>query len=197
MKNTFKEWKVWTLRDEDLDKNIKIVYTPLNGTSNIFVRRVLKDRGFNNVFVVKEQELPDPDFKSVANPNPEYEVAFEEAKKLGYEKNAQLLLANDPDGDRTALEILDDHNYKMLNGNQVGALLVNYILESKMEKRNTPNGVKENTPKVVQGSLEDNSVINKSIVTGESHKKELQKNMVYPFLKRLRDLKIFVGKKTN
>ncbi|POZ88099.1 phosphoglucomutase [Petrotoga sibirica DSM 13575] len=147
------------LRDEDVDKNITIVYTPLNGTSNIFVRRVLKDRGFKNVFIVKEQELPDPDFKSVANPNPEYEVAFEEAKKLGYEKNAHLLLANDPDGDRTALEILDDNNYKMLNGNQVGALLVNYILESKSEK----------------GCLEDNSVIIKSIVTGDLTKRIAKK----------------------
>jgi phosphomannomutase len=150
------------LRDEDVDKNIKIVYTPLNGTSINFVRRVLKDRGFKNVFIVKEQELPDPDFKSVANPNPEYEVAFEEAKKLGYEKNALLLLANDPDGDRTALEILDDNNYKMLNGNQVGALLVNYILESKREK----------------GILEDNSVIIKSIVTGDLTKRIAKKHNV-------------------
>lgn len=150
------------LRDEDVDKNIKIVYTPLNGTANYFVKRVLKDRGFKNVFIVKEQELPDPDFKSVANPNPEYEVAFEEAKKLGYEKNALLLLANDPDGDRTALEILDDNNYKMLNGNQVGALLVNYILESKREK----------------GSLEDNSVIIKSIVTGDLTKRIAKKHNV-------------------
>ncbi|KUK16340.1 MAG: Phosphoglucomutase/phosphomannomutase alpha/beta/alpha domain I [Petrotoga mobilis] len=150
------------LRDEDVDKNIKIVYTPLNGTANYFVKRVLKDRGFKNVFIVKEQELPDPDFKSVANPNPEYEVAFEEAKKLGYEKNALLLLANDPDGDRTALEILDDNNYKMLNGNQVGTLLVNYILESKREK----------------GSLEDNSVIIKSIVTGDLTKRIAKKHNV-------------------
>jgi len=184
------------LRDEDVDKNIKIVYTPLNGTSNIFVRRVLKDRGFNNVFVVKEQELPDPDFKSVANPNPEYEVAFEEAKKLGYEKNAQLLLANDPDGDRTALEILDDNNYKMLNGNQVGALLVNYILESKMEKRTTPNGVKENTPKGVQGSLEDNSVIIKSIVTGDLTKRIAKKYGV-SVLETLTGFKNICGKENE
>jgi phosphomannomutase len=168
------------LRDEDLDKNIKIVYTPLNGTSNIFVRRVLKDRGFKNVFIVKEQELPDPDFKSVANPNPEYEVAFEEAKKLGYEKNAQLLLANDPDGDRTALEILHDNNYKMLNGNQVGALLVNYILESKSEK----------------GSLEDNSVIIKSIVTGDLTKRIAKKYGV-SVLETLTGFKNICGKENE
>ncbi|PNR97849.1 phosphoglucomutase [Petrotoga mexicana DSM 14811] len=168
------------LRDEDLDKNIKIVYTPLNGTSNNFVRRVLKDRGFKNVFIVKEQELPDPDFKSVANPNPEYEVAFEEAKKLGYEKNAQLLLANDPDGDRTALEILHDNNYKMLNGNQVGALLVNYILESKSEK----------------GSLEDNSVIIKSIVTGDLTKRIAKKYGV-SVLETLTGFKNICGKENE
>ena len=168
------------LRDEDLDKNIIIVYTPLNGTSNNFVRRVLKDRGFKNVFIVKEQELPDPDFKSVANPNPEYEVAFEEAKKLGYEKNAQLLLANDPDGDRTALEILHDNNYKMLNGNQVGALLVNYILESKSEK----------------GSLEDNSVIIKSIVTGDLTKRIAKKYGV-SVLETLTGFKNICGKENE
>jgi phosphomannomutase len=168
------------LRDEDLDKNIKIVYTPLNGTSNNFVRRVLKDRGFKNVFIVKEQELPDPDFKSVANPNPEYEVAFEEAKKLGYEKNAQLLLANDPDGDRTALEILDGNNYKMLNGNQVGALLVNYILESKGKK----------------GSLEENSVIIKSIVTGDLTKRIAKKYGV-SVLETLTGFKNICGKENE
>jgi phosphomannomutase len=168
------------LRDEDLDKNIKIVYTPLNGTSNNFVRRVLKDRGFKNVFIVKEQELPDPDFKSVANPNPEYEVAFEEAKKLGYEKNAQLLLANDPDGDRTALEILDGNNYKMLNGNQVGALLVNYILESKSKK----------------GSLEENSVIIKSIVTGDLTKRIAKKYGV-SVLETLTGFKNICGKENE
>jgi len=143
------------LRDNEIDKNINIVYTPLNGTGNYFVRRVLKDRGFNNVFVVKEQELPDPDFKSVANPNPEYEVAFEEAKKLGSQKNADLLLANDPDCDRTAIEVLDNNEYKMPNGNQVGALLVNYILESKKENK----------------SLDANSAIIKSIVTGDLSKR--------------------------
>jgi len=168
------------LRDENVDKNIKIVYTPLNGTSNNFVRRVLKDRGFKNVFIVKEQELPDPDFKSVANPNPEYEEAFEEAKKLGYGKNAQLLLANDPDGDRTALEILDDNNYKMLNGNQVGALLVNYILESKSEK----------------GSLEDNSVIIKSIVTGDLTKR-ISKKYGVSVLETLTGFKNICGKENE
>ncbi|PNR92798.1 phospho-sugar mutase [Petrotoga sp. 9PWA.NaAc.5.4] len=140
------------LRDKEIDKNINIVYTPLNGTGNYFVRKVLKDREFKNVFVVKEQEYPDPDFKSVANPNPEYEIAFELAKKLGKEKNAHLLIANDPDCDRTAIEVLDNNfDYKMLNGNQVGALLVNYILESKKEK----------------GKLEKNLAIIKSIVTGD------------------------------
>jgi len=168
------------LRNEDVDKNIKIVYTPLNGTANKFVRRVLKERGFENVFVVKEQELPDPDFKSVANPNPEYEEALEEAKKLAYEKNALLILANDPDGDRTALEILDNNNYRMLNGNQVGALLANYILESKREKR----------------SLEENSVIIKSIVTGDLTKRIAKKYGV-SVLETLTGFKNICGKENE
>ncbi|POZ91250.1 phosphoglucomutase [Petrotoga halophila DSM 16923] len=154
-----------SLRDKEIDKNINVVYTPLNGTGNYFVRRVLKDRGFNNVFVVKEQELPDPDFKSVANPNPEYEVAFEEAKKLGSQENADLLLANDPDCDRTAIEVLNYNEYKMPNGNQVGALLVNYILESKKENK----------------SLDANSAIIKSIVTGDLSKRIANKYGVTVF----------------
>lgn len=148
------------LRDKEIDKSICLVYTPLNGTGNYFVRRVLKDRGFKNVFVVKEQEHPDPDFKSVANPNPEYEVAFELAKRLGAEKNAELLLATDPDCDRVSLEVLDDNNkYIMLSGNITGALLVNYILESMKEK----------------GTLKNNHVIIKSIVTGDLASRIAQK----------------------
>lgn len=161
-----KRVKGLALRDEEIDKNIRIVYTPLNGTGNYFVRRILKDRGFENVFIVKEQEHPDPDFRSVPNPNPEYEVAFELAKKLGAEKNAHLLIATDPDCDRASMEVLDrNNNYIMLSGNKTGALLVNYILESMKEK----------------GMLKNNYAIIKSIVTGDLATRIAQKYGVTVF----------------
>ena len=82
--------------NEDIDKDIKIVYTPLNGTGNVLVRRVLKERGFKNVFVVPEQEMPDPDFTTVGYPNPEDPKAFNYAIKLGEKKrNADILIATD------------------------------------------------------------------------------------------------------
>ena len=80
-----------------MQKDIKIVYTPLHGTGNIPVRRVLKELGFENVYVVKEQELPDGDFPTVSYPNPESKEAFELAVKMGNEINADILLATDPD----------------------------------------------------------------------------------------------------
>lgn len=140
-----------SLRDES-EKDIKIVYTPLNGTGNIPVRRVLKEKGFNNVYVVKEQENPDPDFKTVGYPNPEDTKTFEYAIKLGKEKNADILIANDPDCDRMACMVRNDKGeYIYLNGNQTGGILINYILDGLKEKNNIPA----------------NGVIVKSIVTGD------------------------------
>ena len=81
-------------------QNLKIVYTPLHGTGNIPVRRILKELGFENVYVVKEQELPDGDFPTVSYPNPEDKNAFCLALKLAKEKDADIVLATDPDADR-------------------------------------------------------------------------------------------------
>lgn len=140
-----------SLRD-DIDKSINIVYTPLNGTGNIPVRRVLRERGFNNVTVVPEQENPDPDFTTVGYPNPEDINAFEYAKNLGKKIKADLLIATDPDCDRLACMVKNDKGeYVALNGNQTGAILIEYILSARKEKGDLPN----------------NGVIVKSIVTGD------------------------------
>lgn len=141
--------------NEDIDKEIKIVYTPLNGTGNKLVRRVLREKGFTNVIVVPEQENPDPDFTTVGYPNPEDIKAFDYAKKLGKKENADILIATDPDCDRVACMVRDfNGEYVALNGNQTGALLVNYILSSRY---------RDNT-------LPENGAIVKSIVTGDLSK---------------------------
>ena len=143
-----------SLRD-DIDKDVKIVYTPLNGTGNIPVRRVLKERGFTNIIVVPEQENPDPDFTTVGYPNPEDTKAFKYAENLGKKVGAELLIATDPDCDRLAIMVRDKNGkYVSFNGNQTGAILIRYILESKKEK----------------GTLPKNGAIIKSIVTGDMGK---------------------------
>ena len=130
-----KEVLACTIND-DIDKDIKIVYTPLNGCGNKLVRRILDERGFKNIYIVKEQENPDPDFTTVGYPNPEMPAAFEYSEKLGKEVGADLLLATDPDSDRCAVEIKDDNGeYISLSGNKIGSLLNNYILEA-LEKNN-------------------------------------------------------------
>ena len=141
--------------NEDIDKDIKIVYTPLNGTGNVLVRRVLKERGFKNVFVVPEQEMPDPDFTTVGYPNPEDPKAFNYAIKLGEEKDADILIATDPDCDRVACMVRDcNGKFIPLNGNQTGALMVEYILSSRHRENTIPK----------------NGAIVKSIVTGDLSK---------------------------
>lgn len=126
--------------NEDVDKKVKIVYTPLNGCGNKLVRRILDERGFENIYIVKEQENPDPDFTTVGYPNPEDPKAFKLSEKLGEEKNAELLLATDPDSDRCAVEVLDEKgNYQFLTGNQIGSLLTNYILTALKDNNELPN----------------------------------------------------------
>lgn len=143
------------IEDEKLDKDVSIVYSPLNGTGNKLVRRILKERGFTNVHVVEEQENPDPDFTTVGYPNPEDPKAFEYAIKLGKKVDADILLATDPDADRTALEVKDENGeYVFLNGNKIGALLANYIL-SRLDAN-------DRLPK-------DGAIV-KSIVTGDLSK---------------------------
>ena len=141
--------------NEDIDKDIKIVYTPLNGTGNKYVREILKRRGFNNIVVVEEQENPDPDFTTVGYPNPEDPKAFKYAIDLGKKVSAEMLIGTDPDADRAAIEVKDkDGNYVFLNGNKIGALMIHYILSQRYEKKDLPS----------------NSVIVKSIVTGDMGK---------------------------
>ncbi|KAF2957084.1 phospho-sugar mutase [Marinitoga sp. 38H-ov] len=150
---------------EDIDKEVKIVYTPLNGTGNKPVRRVLAERGFNNVFVVPEQENPDPNFTTVGYPNPEDIKAFEYAKRLAKEKDADIIIATDPDCDRTAVMVKHNGEYVPLNGNQTGAILIKYIIEGRKEK----------------GTLSDKGMIIKSIVTGDLGKELAQKYGIVTF----------------
>lgn len=127
--------------DNQIDKTIRIVYTPLHGAGNIPIRKILKERGFANVFVVEEQVQPDPDFSTVESPNPEYPAAFELAIKLGSQPqvNAEILIATDPDADRIGLAVRNPSTkYTILNGNQVGILLLYYILSSKKELNQLP-----------------------------------------------------------
>ena len=150
IENYVKEILACTINDNDIDKDINIVYTPLNGTGNKLVRRILDERGFKNIHVVAEQENPDPNFTTVGYPNPEMPEAFEYSEKLGKEVGADLLLATDPDADRCAVEIKDDNGqYVFLTGNKIGSLLTNYILSA----------LKEN------GELPENAAVVKSLVT--------------------------------
>lgn len=153
--------------NEDIDKDIKIVYTPLNGTGNKPVREVLDRRGFTNIEVVKEQENPDSNFTTAEYPNPEDVKAFEYADRLGRQVGAEILIATDPDCDRVAMGVKDikDDGYIYLNGNQIGALLVHYILSTRAEKNNLP----------------ENGAIVKSIVTGDLGKAIAKKYNIKTF----------------
>ena len=123
----------------DLKHDLKIVYTPLNGAGNKLVQRILKESGFENVYVVKEQESPDPSFKTIGIPNPENPKAFDLALKLAKEKNADIILATDPDSDRIGVAIKDKNDeYKFLTGNMTGVLLLEYILSQKKKLSKMP-----------------------------------------------------------
>lgn len=113
--------------------DIKIVYTPLCGTGNKPVRRILSELGFKNVYVVPEQENPDPDFTTLDYPNPEDPKAFTYALKLAKEKNADIVLATDPDADRLGIYALDTKSgeYKSFTGNMSGMLIAEYILRER------------------------------------------------------------------
>ena len=113
---------------KEMGKELKIVYSPLHGTGNIPARRILKELGFENVYVVKEQELPDGEFPTVSYPNPEAEEAFELGLKLAKEVDADLVLATDPDADRLGVYVKDSKSgeYKVLTGNMSGCLLADY-----------------------------------------------------------------------
>lgn len=134
-----------------VQKDLKIVYTPLHGTGNLPVKRILKELGFENVYVVPEQELPDGDFPTVNYPNPEDAKAFELALKLAKNIDADIVLATDPDADRLGVYAKDSKTgeYKSFTGNMSGLLIAEYELSQKKEK----------------GILPDNGALIKTIVS--------------------------------
>ncbi len=131
------------------NSDIKIIYTPLNGTGNIPVRTILERAGFNNVSVVKEQEMPDGKFPTCPYPNPEIRQVFECALEMTKSEKADLLLATDPDCDRVGIAVLTGDEYVLLSGNDVGVLLAEYMLSARKEK----------------GLLPENTLMTKSFVS--------------------------------
>ena len=133
-------------------KDMKIVYTPLHGTGEMLARRALAQAGFESVQVVEAQATPDPDFSTVASPNPESQAAFALAEELGREVDADVLIATDPDADRVGVEVRQaDGSYWNLSGNQIGAIIAKYILEANKQA----------------GTLPANAALAKSIVSTE------------------------------
>ena len=124
---------------DEVGKDIKIVYTPLHGTGNIPARRILKELGFENVYVVKEQELPDGEFPTVSYPNPEAEEAFDLGLKLAKEIDADIVLATDPDADRLGVRVKDKNGeYHTLTGNMSGCLLADYEIGQRQALKGLP-----------------------------------------------------------
>ena len=116
-------------------KDIKIIFTPIHGTGNLPIRRVLSEVGFKNVSVVKEQEMPDSNFSTVSYPNPEEKEVFDIAIEMAKTDGADIIIGTDPDCDRVGVVVKDnDGEYIVLNGNQVGSLLVDYVMSNKMEE---------------------------------------------------------------
>ncbi len=129
----------------EMKKPLKIVFTPLHGTSGYLGDRLMKSLGYN-LFPVKEQMVNDPFFSTVKLPNPEEADAFEMARALGKEVGADLLIATDPDADRLGIAVKHKNKYILLNGNQTGAIMINYILSEKQKLKTLPEkGVVFNT----------------------------------------------------
>ncbi len=127
------------LYDEEVNKDVSIVYSPLNGTGLKPVTRVLKEMGYTNIFVVPEQENPDGHFPTCPYPNPEIHEAMELGIKYAKEKNADLLLATDPDCDRVGIAVKNDKNeYVLLSGNETGLLLLDYICSQRIKHHTMP-----------------------------------------------------------
>ena len=141
-----------TRMDQSILDDCPIIYTPIHGSGNKPVRRILKEIGFNHVYVVPQQELPNPDFSTVKYPNPEERAVFELAIEMAKQKDAELIIGTDPDCDRIGV-VVRNHNgeYATLNGNQTGCLMMEYILNSLQQ----------------QGKLPANSFVVKTIVTTE------------------------------
>lgn len=135
-----------------LGKEFKIVYTPLCGTGNVPVKRALEEVGFENVLIVKEEEIPDPNFAGIEYPNPEDQRALTRGIELAKKEGANLVIATDPDCDRVGVAVkTTSGDYALLTGNQIGGMLTNYIIEGQKEAH----------------KLRDNSVLIKTIVTSE------------------------------
>ena len=133
-------------------EDFKVIFTPLHGTGNMAVRKALAEAGFKNVYVVAEQELPDPNFSTVKSPNPEEHEAFTLALTLAETVKPDVIIGTDPDCDRIGAVVQNKQgNYEVLTGNQTGALLIDYILSAMQEKEQLP----------------DNGVVVKTIVTSE------------------------------
>lgn len=137
---------------KEVGKDFKIVFTPLCGTGNVPIKRALKEVGFENIVVVKEEEMPDPNFAGIDYPNPEDKKALTRGIDLAKEVGADLVIATDPDCDRVGVAVkTTSGEYALLTGNQIGGMLTNYIIE----------GLKENN------KLKENSTLIKTIVTSE------------------------------
>ncbi len=133
-------------------KDLKLVYTPLHGTGRMLGERALTQAGFEQFVIEPTQGEPDPDFSTVKSPNPEEHSAFEYAIALGEKEGADLLIATDPDADRLGAAVkIPDGNYQVLTGNQIGALMIRYILEAHKNA----------------GTLPENAAVLKSIVSSE------------------------------
>jgi phosphoglucomutase len=124
-------------------KELKIIYTPIHGSGNVPVRRVLRELGYDNVFVVKQQEMPNGNFPTASYPNPEDPLVFTLALEMAKVINPDIIFGTDPDCDRIGVVVKDKEGiYKVLTGNQTGVLLSNYILNSLYETNELPsNGV--------------------------------------------------------
>ena len=148
------ELKTINIDKELIERNsdLNIVFSPLHGTATMIGSRALENAGFKNVTLEPKQALPDPDFTTVKSPNPEDPDAFELSIKLGKEIGAEVLIATDPDADRLGMATkLENGEYQVLTGNQIAALMVNYLLKAYKK----------------EGALPDNGAIIKSIVSSE------------------------------
>ena len=124
---------------DEVGKDMKLIYTPLHGTGRVIGYRALKDAGYANFTMVKEQAIADPEFPTVEHPNPEFPEAFNMAIKLGKEQGADLLVATDPDADRLGAAVrMPNGDYTLMTGNQIASVLLNYILKAKQDANQLP-----------------------------------------------------------
>lgn len=127
------------LKDEPIDKSVKIIYSPLHGTGLKPVTRILKEAGYNNVFVVKEQEEPDGNFTTCPYPNPEIKEAMQLGIEYAKKYDADILIATDPDCDRVGIAVKGKDDYVLMSGNQVGVLLLDYICSQRIKHERMPS----------------------------------------------------------